>query len=986
MESTSPSWTARAKTALHSTTTRTITRFTHLSRTISSKSTTGFRPLPVTLFTLVTYLSLFTALIWTDRRVPDVASRSELDRWGVSVDEAFKDLEFLTRTHHPYNSRSNDGVREYLLARIQQILSENGVGGFNGSDLVQLGDRYHGTVELINDGADSTKGSNATFFQDRLGSTVYFEGTNIMVYIHGERPASELSPALVNAHYDSVSTAPGATDDGVGIVSVLQIVKSFTRSEAKGGKRLQRGLIALFNNGEEDGLHGAHAFAAHPLGRLPHMLLNLEGAGAGGRATLFRSNDSAVTRFYQKGKRPFGTAMSNDGWKLGLVRSDTDNSFFHRYLGMRGLDVAFYKPRSRYHNIDDDMKHTSKGSIWHMLGGSLYTLRAMVDDTSSEFDQNGGPGKGKPGVWFDLFGQKMVVFDLETLFIWTIVLIVIPSCVVAGGIYVNRGKLPTIRGVSRFPVALVLASGLSMIAALLIHKVNPMIVYSSSDSVWATVLAVWWTVSWLILRGADAIRPTALARGYACVEMFMFWFVGMIAVAYGSSSGVGLASGYWVPIFYLGAFLASCISLYEVSVLRRRDGQEPSNTTGHLSISSTENAIPSTPGSAPRASHDGDDSPATETTPLFRSTIDTSARFRHIRSSIPPPKDEDIYGSEESWSKDLPTWTWIPQFLFAVPLQIIFSGQISLLLTAALEQTGCDGGNTAVPYMIIAVFATVLLLPIAPFLHRVTHHVTIALIVVLVATGLYNLTAFPFSSSARIKLFFKQSVDLRTGENLVHVIGNPAFVERAINSIPSAATGGLHCAPETEYARYQTQTRCSWRGPAPNVAPTVPGAAGNGTAAWLEHSVTKLRDGEALVSLKGANTRACRLFFDNRNITDVEVRNGRGAPGQRAPRLGNPIPEMGSRQVRLWSREWGRGWDVEVSWGGGIREKGVEKDEKGGKGGKGTLEGRIVCLWSDVNERGAIPAYEELMTHLPAWAVITKVDDGLVEGWVPFSV
>lgn len=36
-----------------------------------------------------------------------------------------------------------------------------------------------------------------------------------------------------------------------------------------------------------------------------------------------------------------------------------------------------------------------------MLGGSLYTLRAMVDDTSSEFDQNGGPGKGKPGVWFD---------------------------------------------------------------------------------------------------------------------------------------------------------------------------------------------------------------------------------------------------------------------------------------------------------------------------------------------------------------------------------------------------------------------------------------------------------------------------------------------------------------------------------------------------------------------------------------------------------
>ncbi|KAI5838323.1 hypothetical protein DFP73DRAFT_485917 [Morchella snyderi] len=977
MESTPPSWAARAKTALHSTTTRTITRVTHLSRTISLKSTTGFRPLPVTFLTLVTYLSLFTALIWIDRRVPDVASRSELDSWGVSVDEAFKDLEFLTRTHHPYNSRSNDGVRQYLLARIQQILSENGVGGFNGSDLAQLGDRYDGTVELINDGADSAKGSNATFFQDRLGSTVYFEGTNIIVYIHGERPASELSPALVNAHYDSVSTAPGATDDGVGIVSVLQIVKSFTRSEAKGGKRLQRGLIALFNNGEEDGLHGAHAFAAHPLGRLPHMLLNLEGAGAGGRATLFRSNDSAVTRFYQKGKRPFGTAMSNDGWKLGLVRSDTDNSFFHRYLGMRGLDVAFYKPRSRYHNIDDDMKHTSRGSIWHMLGGSLYTLRAMVDDTSSEFDQNGGPGKGKPGVWFDLFGRTMAVFDLETLFIWTIILIVIPSCVVAGGIYVNRDKLPTIRGVSRFPVALLLASGFSMIAALLIHKVNPMIVYSSSDSVWATVLAVWWTVSWLVLRGADAIRPTALARGYAYVEMFMFWFVGMIAVAYGSSPGVGLASGYWVPIFYLGAFLASCITLYEVSVLRRKDRPEPANTT-----------ISSHPGSGQGAAHDGDDSPATETTPLFRSTNLTSARFRHVGSSIVPPKDDDIYGSEEIWSKDLPGWTWIPQFLVAVPLQVVFSGQISLLLTAALEQTGCDGGNTAVPYMIIAVFATVLLLPIAPFLHRATYHVTVALLLVIAVTGSYNLAAFPFSSSARIKLFFKQTVDLRTGENLVHVIGNPAFVERALAGFIPSAASGIHCTPETEYARYQTQTRCSWHGPSPNVAPTVPGTAGNGIAAWLRHNITKLHDGKALVSLAGANTRACRILFDNRNITDVEVRNGRGGPGQRAPRLGNPIPEDGSRQLRLWSREWGRGWDVELTWGGKSAESGAGGEQGGGYGGtgKGTLEGRIVCLWSDVNDSGAIPAYVELMTHLPAWAVVTKLDDGLVEGWVPFSV
>lgn len=44
----------------------------------------------------------------------------------------------------------------------------------------------------------------------------------------------------------------GATDDGVGVISILHVIKSFTRPKAKGGKRIQRGLIALLNNGEED--------------------------------------------------------------------------------------------------------------------------------------------------------------------------------------------------------------------------------------------------------------------------------------------------------------------------------------------------------------------------------------------------------------------------------------------------------------------------------------------------------------------------------------------------------------------------------------------------------------------------------------------------------------------------------------------------------------------------------------------------------------
>ena len=89
------------------------------------------------------------------------------------------------------------------------------------------------------------------------------------------------------------------------------------------------------------------------------IFYNLEGAGAGGRATLFRSTDTEVTEFYRKNvRRPFGSSVSADGFKKGLVKSQTDYKVFTEDMGLRGLDVAFWRPRSRYHTEDDDVKHS----------------------------------------------------------------------------------------------------------------------------------------------------------------------------------------------------------------------------------------------------------------------------------------------------------------------------------------------------------------------------------------------------------------------------------------------------------------------------------------------------------------------------------------------------------------------------------------------------------------------------------------------------
>lgn len=455
----------------------------------------SFTPGPVIFFTSAIYIALLAALLVVHLRVPDYPSKPPT---GINLTQAWADLEHITLRFHPYNSHANDDVREYLLTRIEKILKTKKIG----SDQV--------TVE------DDTI-SNATF---SLGSTsVYFEGTNIIVAIRGsddDQPynSTERRPenggVLVNAHYDSVSTGYGATDDGVGVAAVLQLLSYFTESK----NWPKRTVVLLLNNGEEDYLNGAKAFMRNSLSQVPQIFVNLEGAGAGGRATLFRSTDTEVTRYYSRASHPFGTVVSGDGFKKGLIRSETDYKVFHGELGLRGLDIAFMEPRARYHTIEDSTRETSLKSVWHMLSAAIATTSGLAADTSATFssrkddDPYSGEKKGTStdAVWFDIFGRVFVVFQLHTLFALCVSLLVVTPLVLisltfglskANKNYLFARKVYMFssdddhpvhlygwRGFFRFPIIFVIATAVVVALAYLVVRVNPVIVYSSPYAVW----------------------------------------------------------------------------------------------------------------------------------------------------------------------------------------------------------------------------------------------------------------------------------------------------------------------------------------------------------------------------------------------------------------------------------------------------------------------------------------------------------------------
>lgn len=995
----------------------------------TSHNPIGFAPLPVTILTSIVYLALISTLLVIHLVVPPAPEKSSPIP-GINITEAWHDLQTLTNGFHPYNSRRNDNVRDWLLQRLEVILASNGVA-YTSVNAFQEGSTVHNrasvrtgpsSVVIFNDMI-----SNLTFSSNVFGDTapsVYFEGTNIIVYIRGSEDedgdwwnstskARDRGGVLINAHYDSVSTAFGATDDGVGVVTILQLIKFFSIS----GNQPKKGIIALLNNGEEDFLNGARAFTQHPVAQFAHVFLNLEGAGAGGRATLFRSTDTEVTRFYGSSPHPFGTVVSGDGFKRGLIRSQTDYKVFNEDLGLRGLDVAFMEPRARYHTSQDDTRHSSINSLWHMLSMALATMQGLAADTSSTFvGKVQGKGKvqsgtGSAGVWFDLFGRGFAIFKLHTLFALSVTLLVVTpiSLIVIASVLLKVDKLYLFssskhhhhsagddivplrgwRGFFRYPLIFVLATAGNVGLAFLVQKVNPYIVYSSPYAVWSMMLSAWVFVVWFFSRVMDFWRPTALHRAYSLLWMFGGGWAILVLVTV-LENNLQVAAGYFMVFYFAAIFLATVIALLELFGLPTKSSYANDFETHGDDHTTIESPRPSSNSSVKRPAsgtdetahesrnNEHDEEEATESTSLLpggkpttfaRYITPNRERDAEELEVLDEPKKSKVYGDEQPWSWSLPSWTWLLQFILLALFPVITVGQVGLLFVSATSQTLADGNSPLLVHIAIAIFSILLLAPLGPFLHRYSYHIPTFLLCAFVGTLVYNLLAFPFSTNNRLKLFFVQHVDLDTGINEVSLTGVGApYMDEIIANLPSASDQSVTCGKSSRPGL----VKCGWNGlppqVVPNTHPEVPPEFGY--ADWLYFNVTREEGrNEASFHLYGQNTRACRILF-NSPISNFHV-NG-SSENRRYPK----VSDAGSKEIRLWRRTWEKPWDVSVQWDVG----------EGRQAGEDGMDGKVVCLWSDHNALGVIPALDEIQRFAPDWVIITKLDDGLVQGSKAFMI
>ena len=150
---------------------------------------------------------------------------------------------------------------------------------------------------------------------------------------------------------------------------------------------------------------------------------------------------------------------------------------------------------------------------------------------------------------------------------------------------------------------------------------------------------------------------------------------------------------------------------------------------------------------------------------------------------------------------------------------------------------------------------------------------------------------------------------------------------------------------------------------------------------YFNASVSRIGPSSARLTVKGRNTRSCRIYFDNQPILEYVVRASNGVGEKKGMQYGYEVGKRGLEALILWSRTWDREFVVDVKWG----------DDSSG------LHGQIGCEWAEYESAaidhgsggrvsGKIPAFEEVLRFLPEWAVSSKQDDGLVEVLAPFSI
>ncbi|RKG51198.1 M20/M25/M40 family metallo-hydrolase [Corallococcus sp. AB011P] len=261
-----------------------------------------------------------------------------------SAGRAREHLARIAARPHPVGSQAHREVREYLVDTVR---------GLGVTPEVQATAAIHPDME-----------ENSI-----PGATVH----NVLAHVKGQDSRGLIA---IVAHYDSVPTSPGASDDGAGVAAMLETLRAL-----RTGPPLRNDVLFLFTDAEETGLVGARAFAFHhPLAEQVSVVLNFEARGSHGPSLMFQpgpGNRWLIQHLARSGAPAQASSLFDEVYRR--LQNDTDFSVFLQ-RGKTGLNFGFLDGFMRYHARTDDLAHFGLDSLQHHGEVMLALARHLGDD------------------------------------------------------------------------------------------------------------------------------------------------------------------------------------------------------------------------------------------------------------------------------------------------------------------------------------------------------------------------------------------------------------------------------------------------------------------------------------------------------------------------------------------------------------------------------------------------------------------------------
>lgn len=285
-----------------------------------------------------------------------------------SAERALAHVRSLAKVPHPAGTNANAEARQYLIGQLFAL-------GMNPQISTAVG-IYNGPGAVIAGRTNDIVG--------RLSGT------------------SNSGAILLMAHYDSVSSGPGAADDASGVAAILEGVRAL-----KTGPPLKNDLIVLITDGEEAGLLGAEAFvASHPWMKDVGLLMNFEARGTHGPSLLFETSANNAVLMNEVGKStPYPIASSLFYSLYKLLPNDTDFTRF-RSARIPGLNFAFGGHLEGYHSSMDTPENLDITSLQHQGSYLLSLVRHFGQMNLGNLKRESGDD-----IFFDWFGANLITYS-----------------------------------------------------------------------------------------------------------------------------------------------------------------------------------------------------------------------------------------------------------------------------------------------------------------------------------------------------------------------------------------------------------------------------------------------------------------------------------------------------------------------------------------------------------------------------------------------